>query len=68
MFFLGFPIGVVVAKTQRQAQQAAKLVKVIYEDLPAILTIPVRTFCLSLLTYALRPSLGSNRCQFISFE
>jgi xanthine dehydrogenase/oxidase len=36
---VGYPIGIVVAKTQREAQQAARLVKVEYEDLDAVLTI-----------------------------
>jgi xanthine dehydrogenase/oxidase len=36
---VGFPVGLVVAKTLKIAQKAAKLVKVQYEDLPAIITI-----------------------------
>ena len=36
---MGQPIGIVVAKTRAQAQEAAKLVKVEYEELPAIVTI-----------------------------
>jgi xanthine dehydrogenase/oxidase len=36
---IGYPIGIVVAKTQREAQQAARLVKVKYEELDSVLTI-----------------------------
>jgi xanthine dehydrogenase/oxidase len=36
---VGYPIGIVVAKTQKLAQQGAKLVKVTYQPLPSILTI-----------------------------
>lgn len=39
---VGYPIGIVVAHTQRQAQQAAALVKVQYQELDAVLTIEVR--------------------------
>ena len=35
-------IGVVLAKSQPLAQRAAKAVKVIYEDLPSVITIEVR--------------------------
>ncbi|KAM3088869.1 hypothetical protein ACMFMG_000492 [Clarireedia jacksonii] len=35
----GQPIGLVYAETALQAQQAARAVKIVYEDLPAILTI-----------------------------
>ena len=38
---VGQPIGVVVADTQLQAQEASWAVKIEYEDLPAILTIEV---------------------------
>lgn len=36
---VGYPLGIVVARTQKLAQQGAKLVKVEYERLPSILTI-----------------------------
>lgn len=39
--FYGQPIGMVVAQTQMDAQEAAKLVQVEYEELPAIVTIEV---------------------------
>jgi xanthine dehydrogenase/oxidase len=39
VFSHGQPIGLVYAETALQAQAAARLVKVVYEDLPAILTI-----------------------------
>ena len=35
-------IGVVVARDQPLAQRAAKAVKVVYEDLPSVITIEVR--------------------------
>lgn len=38
---VGQIIGIVVAKTRELAQRAAKLVKVTYKALPAILTIEV---------------------------
>ena len=38
---VGQVIGAVVAKTQAQAQRAAKMVKISYEELPRILTIEV---------------------------
>ena len=38
---VGQVIGAIVAETQAQAQRAANLVKVTYEDLPRILTIEV---------------------------
>ncbi|KAJ1726090.1 hypothetical protein LPJ61_005428 [Coemansia biformis] len=36
---VGQPVALVIADTQRRAQEAARLVKVEYEDLPAILTV-----------------------------
>ncbi|PQE20593.1 xanthine dehydrogenase protein [Rutstroemia sp. NJR-2017a BBW] len=39
VFSHGQPIGLVYAETALQAQQAARAVKIVYEDLPAILTI-----------------------------
>ena len=39
---MGQVIGGIVAETQAQAQKAAQLVKVTYEDLPRILTIEVK--------------------------
>jgi xanthine dehydrogenase/oxidase len=39
VFSHGQPIGMVYAETALQAQAAARLVKVVYEDLPAVLTI-----------------------------
>lgn len=55
---VGFPVGLVVAKTLKIAQKAAKLVKVQYEDLPAIITIDVS---------ALRPFVYFNNAhRFIS--
>lgn len=36
---VGHPIGLVVAKTHKLAQQGAKLVKVVYEKLPSIISI-----------------------------
>ena len=39
---VGQVIGAVVAKTQAQAQRAAKMVKISYEELPRILTIEVK--------------------------
>jgi len=39
VFSHGQPIGMVYAESAIQAQAAAKLVKIVYEDLPAILTI-----------------------------
>ena len=41
MTCVGQLIGVILADTQAQAQRAAKMVKVTYEDLPRILTIEV---------------------------
>ena len=38
----GQVIGGIVAETQAQAQKAAQLVKVTYEDLPRIITIEVK--------------------------
>ena len=38
---IGQLIGLVVAKTRPLAQRAAKLVKITYEDLPAVITIDV---------------------------
>jgi xanthine dehydrogenase/oxidase len=35
----GQPIGLVYAETALQAQEAARAVRIVYEDLPAILTI-----------------------------
>ncbi len=42
VYFCGQIVGIVLAETQRQAQEAAKLVKIDYEVLPHILTIPVK--------------------------
>ncbi|OLL25899.1 Xanthine dehydrogenase [Neolecta irregularis DAH-3] len=39
VFCAGQPIGLVLADTQAQAQDAARAVKIVYEDLPAIFTI-----------------------------
>jgi xanthine dehydrogenase/oxidase len=39
VFSHGQPIGMVYAETQLQAQAAARAVKIVYEDLPTILTI-----------------------------
>ena len=39
---MGQVIGGIVAETQAQAQKAANLVKVTYEDLPRIITIEVK--------------------------
>ena len=39
---VGQVIGVIVAETQAQAQRAAKMVKITYEELPRILTIEVK--------------------------
>ena len=39
---MGQVIGVIVAETQAQAQRAAKMVKITYEELPRILTIEVK--------------------------
>ncbi|KAJ2809409.1 hypothetical protein H4R20_000134 [Coemansia guatemalensis] len=36
---VGQPLALVVADTQRQAQEAARMVRVEYEDLPAVLTV-----------------------------
>lgn len=36
---VGYPIGIIVAKTHRQAEEAARAVQVKYEELPAIITI-----------------------------
>ena len=41
MTCVGQVIGAVVAETQAQAQRAAKMVKISYEELPRILTIEV---------------------------
>ena len=41
MTCIGQLIGLVVAKTRPLAQRAAKLVKIEYKDLPAIITIEV---------------------------
>ena len=38
---IGQVIGIIVAESQPLAQRAAKAVKVIYEDLPSIITIEV---------------------------
>ena len=42
--FLGQIIGMIVAEGQPLAQRAAKLVKVMYEDLPSVITIEVLMF------------------------
>ena len=49
MTCVGQVIGAIAAETQAQAQRAAKMVKIAYEDLPRILTIEVKSF-----TYNLR--------------
>ena len=46
MTCVGQIIGAVLAETQSQAQRAAKMVKVTYEELPRILTIEVNDFFL----------------------
>ena len=46
MTCVGQIIGAVLAETQSQAQRAAKMVKVTYEELPRILTIEVNDFLL----------------------
>ena len=47
MTCVGQVIGAVVAETQAQAQRAAKMVKISYEELPRILTIEVITLLIS---------------------
>lgn len=37
-------IGAIAAETKAQAQRAAKMVKITYEDLPIILTIEVKFY------------------------
>ena len=44
---MGQVIGGIVAETQAQAQQAAKMVKITYEELPRILTIEVNYSAIS---------------------
>ena len=44
MTCVGQVIGAIVAETQAQAQRAAKMVNISYEELPRILTIEVITF------------------------
>ena len=45
----GQVIGAIAAETKVQAQRAAKMVKIVYEDLPRILTTEVKFFlCVSL--------------------
>ena len=44
---VGQVIGAVVAETQAQAQRAAKMVKISYEELPRILTMEVITLLIS---------------------
>ena len=44
---VGQVIGAVVAETQAQAQRAAKMVKISYEELPRILTIEVIALLIS---------------------
>ena len=44
MICVGQVIGAIIADTQRHAQTAAKKVKVLYEELPALFTIEVRVF------------------------
>ena len=39
---MGQVIGAIAAETKFQAQRAAKMVKIIYEDLPRILTTEVK--------------------------
>ena len=55
---VGQVIGAVVAETQAQAQRAAKMVKISYEELPRILTIEV----IALLISQVFPA--SFRCNF----
>jgi xanthine dehydrogenase molybdopterin-binding subunit B len=43
--YYGQPLGIVVADTQERASRAARLVKVDYEDLPAIITIEDGALC-----------------------
>jgi hypothetical protein len=47
--YSGQPIAAIVAETKDEAQRAAKMVKVTYEDLPAIITIEVNNLVLNLL-------------------
>ena len=47
MTCVGQVIGAVVAETQAQAQRAAKMVKISYEELPRILTIEVIALLIS---------------------
>lgn len=44
VFFYGQPIAGILANTREEARAAVKLVKVEYEDLPAVFTIDVNRF------------------------
>ena len=69
---VGQVIGAVVAKTQAQAQRAAKMVKISYEELPRILTIEVIKYvhffleimlihvCINLLSFMVFSSISGH--------
>ena len=79
MTCVGQVIGVVVAETQAQAQRAAKMVKISYEELPRILTIEVIALLISqvfpaslkfnfdLVCHPLMPAPAHERSEIMSF-
>ncbi len=48
---IGQTIGAIIAEDSNIARQAAKLVKVTYEDLPAVLTIQVMLLLLKIFVW-----------------
>ena len=79
MTCVGQVIGAVVAETQAQAQRAAKMVKISYEELPRILTIEVIALLISevfpasfefnfdLVCHPLMPAPARERSEIMSF-
>ena len=61
----GQVIGGIVAETQAQAQKAAQLVRVTYEDLPRIITIEVK--CLLLHGFYISDAKGGGFFFFFFF-
>lgn len=64
VFFYGQPIAGILANTREEARAAVKLVKVEYEDLPAVFTIDVNR--LSWHTYISMKDLSCNTISNLS--
>lgn len=56
---MGQVIGGIVAETQAQAQKAAQLVSVTYEDLPRIITIEVNVHFYMVFTFLMQREAAS---------